>query len=368
MAFPIVPRRRSGFAGNPTSLNLGELAVNTHDGSLYLGADVGVVQIGIPVAAGTELTEWTANGSASQFAPINGYNGTDAQGYLVTVQGIDQPFTVTSANGGTLVFDFTPPAGSLIRARAITQGTGGGGGSSDATSIQGVAVNATAPNDGELLKANADGSEWIPGSPLVLGAGAASTAANGIAIGKNAAIRSDITSSGVIAIGENSVASDGGISIGNTAATGESDAIAIGNSSYSGMQGIAIGENASALFGGIAIGVGSNITQGFGLDGYIAIGENAHAEAYGISIGNGSSTIDSSAIAVGNGASAQQRSIAIGENPSANHQDSIAIGYGVTTTAPYQILIGPIDLGAMKEKINEIITWINSNGGSITPL
>lgn len=128
MAFPIVPRYRSGSAGNPTSLNLGELAVNTHDGSLYLGADVGVVQIGVPVAAGTELTEWTANGSASQFAPINGYNGTDPQGYLVTVQGIDQPFTVTSANGGTLVFDFTPTAGSVIRARAITQASGGGGG------------------------------------------------------------------------------------------------------------------------------------------------------------------------------------------------------------------------------------------------
>ena len=128
MAFPIVPRYRAGAAGNPTSLNLGELAVNTHDGSVYLGADVGVVQIGIPVAAGTEETTWTANGSASQFAPLNGYNGTDVGGYLVTVQGIQQPFTVSADNSGTLVFDFTPSAGSVIRARAITQAMGGGGG------------------------------------------------------------------------------------------------------------------------------------------------------------------------------------------------------------------------------------------------
>jgi hypothetical protein len=162
MAFPIVPRRRSGSAGNPTSLNLGELAVNTHDGSVYLGADVGVVQIGIPVAAGTEETVWTANGSASQFAPINGYNGIDVGGYLVTVQGIQQPFTVSADNGGTLVFDFTPPTGSVIRARAITQAMGGGGGSSDATSIQGVAVNATAPNDGQALVYNATSGEWEP--------------------------------------------------------------------------------------------------------------------------------------------------------------------------------------------------------------
>ena len=36
MAFPIKPKRRSGAVGNPTTLELGELAVNTADGSLYL--------------------------------------------------------------------------------------------------------------------------------------------------------------------------------------------------------------------------------------------------------------------------------------------------------------------------------------------
>jgi len=162
MAFPIVPRYRTGSAGNPTELNLGELAVNTHDGSVYLGADAGVVQIGIPVAAGTTETEWIANGSASQFAPLNGYNGTDVGGYIVTVQGIQQPFTVTADNGGTLVFDFTPPTGSVIRARAITQAMGGGGGGGDATSLQGVAINPTGPNDGQALVYNATNMQWEP--------------------------------------------------------------------------------------------------------------------------------------------------------------------------------------------------------------
>lgn len=138
MAFPIIPKVRSGSPGSPTSLFVGELAVNTHDGTLFLGADAGVVQIGTPISAsGADITEWTANGTATQFAPINGYNGTSANGYFVTVQGIDQPFTVTSANSGTVVFDTAPPAGSLVRVRALTAGQSGGGGSGvPATDVQ----------------------------------------------------------------------------------------------------------------------------------------------------------------------------------------------------------------------------------------
>lgn len=160
MAFPIVPKYRTGSAGNPTSLNLGEFASNTHTGAIYLGADVGVVQIGIPVAAGTVETTWTANGTANAFAPISGYNGTAIGGYLVTVQGMQQPFTVTADNGGTLVFDFTPPTGSVVRVRAITQAQSGGGG--DATSIQGVAVSTTTASAGQVLAMNDAVSEWQP--------------------------------------------------------------------------------------------------------------------------------------------------------------------------------------------------------------
>lgn len=250
MAFPIRPRYRSGSAGNPTSLELAELAVNTHDGSVYLGADVGVVQIGIPVAAGTEETTWTANGSASQFAPLNGYNGTDVGGYLVTVQGIQQPFSVTADNGGTLVFDFTPPAGSVIRARAITQAMGGGGGSGDATSLQGTDVSATAPADGQILVAIGDPLVWTPSSATVLGVGATSSSATGVAIGDGATITNEYGNDGHVAIGENAEARSNGISIGKNSLSYDAFSIAIGENSLAAAQGIAIGYNQSATGGG----------------------------------------------------------------------------------------------------------------------
>jgi hypothetical protein len=144
MAFPIIPKYRTGSTGYPTSLNLGEIAVNTFDGKLYLGADSGVVQLaGTTTAAGADITEWTANGTATAFAPINGYNGTDAKGYLATVQGIDQPFTVTADNSGTIVFSSAPPAGSLVRVRAIQLASGGGGGGGTTADVQVFTADGT---------------------------------------------------------------------------------------------------------------------------------------------------------------------------------------------------------------------------------
>jgi len=51
MAFPIIPKKRSGAAGNPDSLTLGELAVNTYTGELFLGADNGVAVLNRSVPA-----------------------------------------------------------------------------------------------------------------------------------------------------------------------------------------------------------------------------------------------------------------------------------------------------------------------------
>ena len=167
MAFPIIPRRRSGSAGNPASLQLGELAVNTATGKLYLGADLGVAEIGIPVAAGTTVTEHTGNGTTVAFT-FAGYTSTDDGAYLVTVGGIDQPpskYSISSAAGGTLTFVEAPVAGELISIRAIVAGvSGGGGGSGDATSIQGVDVSATAPTNGQVLAYNSTTDQWEPTS------------------------------------------------------------------------------------------------------------------------------------------------------------------------------------------------------------
>lgn len=165
MGFPIIPRRRSGTAGNPTSLNLGELAVNTLDGELYLGGDGGVMLLNGPVAAGTTTTERTGDGTTVAFT-FSGYNGADDNGYLVSVGGIDQPpskYSITSTAGGTITFVEAPTAGELISIRAIVAG-GGGGGSGDATSIQGVDVATTAPTNGQVLAYNSTTDKWQPTS------------------------------------------------------------------------------------------------------------------------------------------------------------------------------------------------------------
>jgi hypothetical protein len=154
MAFPIVPRKRSGIFGHPTSLFLGELAVNTHDGSVYLGADAGVVQIGMPVAAGTTVTESTGDGTTTAFT-FSGYNGTADGGYIVSVGGIDQPpsvYSVSDTAGGTLTFNQAPPAGEIVTIRAMIAGTGGGGTANtgditfSGTSIIGVTSNTELNN------------------------------------------------------------------------------------------------------------------------------------------------------------------------------------------------------------------------------
>lgn len=164
MAFPIIPRRRSGAAGFPSSLGLGELAVNTLDGELYVGGDEGVILLNGPVAAGTVVTEQTANGTATAFT-FAGFNGTADAGYIVSVGGIDQPpskYAVTDVAGGTITFVEAPLAGELVSIRAIVAGSGGGG-SGDATSLQGIPVSQTDPTTGQGLVYN--GTAWAPATP-----------------------------------------------------------------------------------------------------------------------------------------------------------------------------------------------------------
>jgi hypothetical protein len=163
MAFPIKPKYRSGAAGNPTSLNLAELAVNTFDGSLYLGADAGVMLLNGPVAAGTVVTEHTGNGSTTAFT-FAGYNGTADGGYLVSVGGIDQPpstYSISDTAGGTITFSTAPVDGELISIRAIVAGSGGGG-DGNATQLQGRDINAQAPDNKMVLAWSGTLMEWFP--------------------------------------------------------------------------------------------------------------------------------------------------------------------------------------------------------------
>jgi len=211
---PVVPKRNAATgSGYPTSLALGELAVNTTTGDIYLGADTGVAQIGVALAAGTYLTIGTGNGTDTQFE-FTGGSGNAAGGYLVSVDGIDQPSGWTVA-GTTLTFSEPPPVGAEVSIRAILKGIGGGSGSpdiggrawsagatytqgdlvatsqretwiciqnsntgndpatsptwwapqpADAVSLQLKAVSTTAPNDGQFLMWSAANNQWEPTS------------------------------------------------------------------------------------------------------------------------------------------------------------------------------------------------------------
>jgi hypothetical protein len=164
MAFPIIPKKRSGASGYPTTLEVGELAVNTLDGSMYLGGDSAVMLLNGPVAAGTTVTEHTGDGTTTAFT-FAGYNGTEDGGYIVSVGGIDQPpskYSITNTAGGTITFVDAPVSGELISIRALVAGSGGGSG--DATSLQGRAIATTAPTAGQVLAWNATTSKWEPTS------------------------------------------------------------------------------------------------------------------------------------------------------------------------------------------------------------
>ena len=165
MAFPIIPKKRSGASGYPTTLEVGELAVNTLNGELYLGGDSAVMLLNGPVAAGTTVTEHTGDGTTTAFT-FAGYNGTEDGGYIVSVGGIDQPpskYSITNTAGGTITFVEAPVSGEVISIRALIAGSGGGG-SGNATSLQGRDIATTAPTDGQVLAWNATTSKWEPTS------------------------------------------------------------------------------------------------------------------------------------------------------------------------------------------------------------
>lgn len=265
MAFPIIPRKRSGATGNPSSLTVGELAVNTATGELFLGGDSAVLLLNPPTAAGTTTTETTGDGTTVAFA-FTGYSSTDDGAYLVSVGGIDQPpskYSVSSVAGGTLTFVEAPVSGELISIRAIVAGSGGGGGTGDATSLQGVAISAAAPTTGQLLEFT--GAEWEPKYTTELGTtytsgGGGYTAAR---LGGNT-----YATAGGVAIGESARAlgSAESIAIGIFATANTNVSMAIGPSAQAtDLNSIAIGENANASGAGIAIGKNATSTGGLSI-------------------------------------------------------------------------------------------------------
>jgi hypothetical protein len=271
MAFPIIPKKRSGASGYPTTLEVGELAVNTLNGELYLGGDSAVMLLNGPVAAGTTATEHTGDGTTTAFT-FAGYNGTEDGGYIVSVGGIDQPpskYAITSTAGGTITFVEAPVAGELISIRALVAGSGGGG-SGDATSLQGVAISTTAPSNANLLIFDSAANEWQPKIPTQLGTASTTYGAGtGLRFGDET-----VANNSGIAIGYNALADPyaqnkfESIAIGNSATTFAAYSIAIGQSAKAdsnGSNSIAIGPSTISDNGGIAIGYQATTNGGLAI-------------------------------------------------------------------------------------------------------
>ena len=87
MAFPIIPKKRSGATGNPASLQVGELAVNTLTGELFLGGDSAVMLLNPPTSAGTTVTEHTGDGTTVAFT-FTGFSTTADGAYWSALAGL----------------------------------------------------------------------------------------------------------------------------------------------------------------------------------------------------------------------------------------------------------------------------------------
>jgi hypothetical protein len=86
------------------------------------------------------------------------------------VGGIDQPpskYAVTDTAGGTLTFVEAPTDGELISIRAVVGA--GGGGSGDATSLQGRDLSDQAPDDRMSVTWNQAFNTWQPSFTTELG-------------------------------------------------------------------------------------------------------------------------------------------------------------------------------------------------------
>lgn len=316
---PVVPKRNAVTgAGYPASLALGEIAVNTTTGNVYLGADPGVVQIGIPVAAGTTTNLGTGDGSTIAYT-IAGGTGTDAGGYIVSVGGIDQPSGWTVA-GTTLTFSEAPPAGAAVSVRAILKGEGGGGGGTD---IGGRAWDAAATyTEGDLV-ATSQRETWIciqnantGNDPATSPTWWAPQPADAVSLqGTSLVYPFEPSNTDLLAFNGTAWVPVSPLQLGIESSTyGSGNSIRIGNDTVSNNSGIAIGGSAGANPYGSGV-----------VNDTIAIGFSSNAFGpYGISIGNNSSTSNSDSIAIGRSASAVNGGIALGATSGANGNLSIS--------------------------------------------
>lgn len=169
---------RSAVAGKlPTfaDLKLGEIAINTYDGKIFLKKDDGsesIVEfngnVDVPVPAGAINAVQLNAGNGSLEAVSMG-----TAGHVLTSNGVDAPTwepttigTVTSvdATGGTTGMTFT--GGPITTAGSLTLGgtlaiANGGTGVTTQAALQEVALPAQVENAGKILSTDGSVASWI---------------------------------------------------------------------------------------------------------------------------------------------------------------------------------------------------------------
>ena len=129
MATPIKIKRSAVSGKRPqlTDLQVGELALNTYDGSLFTERDTGGVGIATTVS---NLTPWTESYGASSISYLNsvGIGTTNPQTALHVVNGDGSGYTGTFNARTSAIIDGDNSAGTTLS--IISKSSGFSGGSS----------------------------------------------------------------------------------------------------------------------------------------------------------------------------------------------------------------------------------------------
>ena len=186
---PVVPKRNAiTGASNPISLELGEIAVNTTTGDVFLGADPGVVKVGgVPVAASTSTPSAlgaAAVGTLLAYAradhvhamPSAADVGAIPTTQLASLAALDGTGHLTTSQIPALGGDITLAAGATT---------------AQVVALQGSAVAATPPSNGQVLAWN--GTQWAPATASTGGGGGA----NGLTYYLNQGIAADAPTTGI---------------------------------------------------------------------------------------------------------------------------------------------------------------------------
>ena len=277
----------------------------------------------------------TADGSANQVLQTNGsgvLSFVDQAGADLYAANESSPTAQPSATGTNAI---------AIGDSAVSTGTGSVAvGKSRATGANSFAAGSG--NSGSSYGAQSSNSIALGSNALVT-----STSYHGVAIGENAACRSErsIAVGNYASVGTTANGSFAGMGTVNNACsnsvaikgnTQANSSVAIGrNSVASGTYGIALGNSLASGTDSVGIGITNNTsTYGSQGNGSIAIGTEAKSTAEGsVALGEGTVASGTLSAAIGAGADATAiYSIAIGRLSDATATRAFSIGYGSTAS------------------------------------